>query len=170
MYDYILSISYVVMACMIICYGMYDYIYQKIKNPALMTQAGYHRIPKMNWCDWVIMFMIEWLAMPHTLCPDQGSMVSYSIVLAWSTSARLTGLIRSRNSAYVESNWEPHGHQPNAYTHQPTVVVIISVQMCVYIPLNMWKYQRNWNLKFQKVDPARNRTQVIRVIPRWSYH
>jgi hypothetical protein len=151
MYDYILSISYVVMACMIICYGMYDYIYQKIKNPALMTQAGYHRIPKMNWCDWVIMFMIEWLAMPHTLCPDQGSMVSYSIVLAWSTSACLTGLIRSSDSAYVESNWEPHGHQPNAYTHQPTVVVIISVQMCVYIPLNMWKYQRNQNLKFQKL-------------------
>ena len=159
------------------CYGMYDYMLwhvwlylSKNKKPCFDDSSRVPQNTKMNWCDWVIMFMIEWLAMPHTLCPDQGSMVSYSIVLAWSTSARLTGLIRSRNSAYVESNWEPHGHQPNAYTHQPTVVVIISVQMCVYIPLNMWKYQRNRNLKFQKIDPARNRTQVIRVIPRWSYH
>ncbi len=106
----------------------------------------------MNWCDWVIMFMIEWLAMPHTLCPDQGSMVSYATVLAWSTSARLTGVIRSSNSAYVESNWEPHGQQPNAYTHQPTVVVIISVQMCVYIPwicenikgIEIWNFQKTF--------------------------
>jgi hypothetical protein len=63
----------------------------------------------------------------------------------------------------VGSNWEPHGQQPIAYTHQTTVVVIISVQICLYIPLNMWKYQRNWNLKFQKIDPLRNRTQVIKI-------
>ena len=49
-------------------------------------------------------------------------------------------------------------------SHQTTVVVIFSVQMCLYIPLNMWKCHRNRNLKFQKIDPARNRTQVIRVI------
>ena len=59
----------------------------------------------------------------HSLCSDWGSMVSYSTVPAWPTSARLTGLIKSRNSAYMGLNQQPQGRQPNAYTHQTTVVV-----------------------------------------------
>ncbi len=78
--------------------------------------------------------------------------------------ARLTGLIKSLNSAYMGLNQQQQGHQSNAYTHQTTVVVIILVQMCLYILLNMWKCHRNRNLKFQKIDPTRNRTQVYRII------
>ena len=59
-------------------YVMDDYIYQKIKNPALMTQAGYHRIPKWtdvtesscSWLsDWLCLTLyaqtrVQWLATP----------------------------------------------------------------------------------------------------------
>ncbi len=61
-------------------------------------------------------------------------------------------------------NQQQQGHQPNVYTHQTKVVVIISTQMCVYMPLNMWKYHRNWNLKFQKNDPLRNWTKDLLVV------
>ena len=56
-----------------------------------------------------------------------------------------------RNSAYMGLNCQPHGQQSNAYTHQTKVVVIILPEMCVYIPQNTWKHQRNRNLKIQKI-------------------
>ena len=73
-----------------------------------------------------------------------------------------------RNSAYMGSNCQPHGQQSNAYTHQTKVVVIISSEMCVYMPQNIWKHQRTWNSKFQKYDLFRYWTEdllVVRVIP-----
>ncbi len=40
----------------------------------------------------------------------------------------------------------------------------ISVKMCVYIPQNVPKPQRNWDLKNQNFDPSRLRPLVSRVI------
>ena len=85
------------------------------KRPADDSDAGRRRNTKNitnlshHFHDW----MVEWLVYDlNTLCPAQGSMVSYATVPDWPTSARLTGLIRSRNSAYMGLNQQPQGYQP----------------------------------------------------------
>ena len=63
------------------------------------------------------------------------------------------------------SNQKPHGLRLNAHPLDH-VGDEISMEMCVYIALNTLNHQRTWNLKNQKFDPARVRTQVTRVITR----
>ena len=71
--------------------------------------------------------MIEWLAMPHTLSHDPGSMGSYSTV-RHVPSARLAGW-SSPQFCLRELNCKPHGRQPNALLTTPS-------EWCNIIPIH----------------------------------
>jgi hypothetical protein len=110
---------------------------------------------------------LEWLAMPHTLAHVKGSMADQTTVSNMSYSAPSS---RDRHGwpnpailRFIGSNQKPHGLWPNAHPLNH-VGDVFSSEMCVYIPQNVPKPQRNRNLKNQNFDPARIRTLVSGVI------
>ncbi len=54
----------------------------------------------------------------------------------------------------VGSNWGPHGQQPIAYTHQTTVVVIISVRIIFIYPWTCEKIKGIEIWIFKKLIPS----------------
>ncbi len=139
-------------------------MYKRNKKPCFDDSSRAQqdtRIPKMFW---VIIFMTEQLLIAHALYVHvEGSMGDQSTVSNMSyfcsphrvaSPAILLRRIELRTSRLTAQQLHPPNH----------CGCDISVQMCLYIPLNMWKCHRNRNLKFQKIDPSWIRTQVIRVI------
>ena len=83
---------------------------------------------------------------------------------------RLQGVIKPLNSAL-------HGIEPTTsrssaqrLDHQTTVVVFISLQMCVYILKNIWKCHRNWKFEISKNWPSRESNPGLPSHIWWSYH
>jgi hypothetical protein len=120
---------------------------------------------------WVIIFMTEWLDMPHTLCPDWGSMVSYSTIPAWPTSARLTGSSpailptwdQTNNREVINPTPTPPNHggcdffSPNVSRH---------IFTCPWTCENVI-WIKIWNLKNW---PSKESNPGLPSHIRWSYH
>ena len=134
-----------------------------------MTQVADQRWnSKYQKISWVIILMTgqtEWLAMPHTLCPDWGSIVSYSTVPAWPV------LDSPPEVDQVPGFCPPRDWTNNHKVINPTPTPIKPRWLwwfqfkCVYIyPWTCENVIGIENFKFQKIDPPRNRTEVCRVI------
>ena len=82
----------------------------------------------------------SWSGFQWVISPLSGHV--YSVLASRGGQSRNSALhrIELQTSRSTIQHLQPLNH----------VVVIISVQMMVYMPLNMWKYHRNRNLKISK--------------------
>ncbi len=117
----------------------------------LMSHSGSRNMWNTNFFFlWDIIFMSgvtgyashsgAWSGFQWVIGPLSGHV--YSVLTSRGGQSRNSALhrIELQTSRSTIQHLQPLNH----------VVVIISVQMMVYMPLNMWKYHRNRNLKISK--------------------